>query len=84
MTTYLIHREMSPLRHADKQTKYFSPRFFRIRENEEKNTCQKNYWAVRTPPLYFDKMSKKRKERKKKFQTEFMNFDWYEKNENVF
>ena len=83
MTTYLIHREMSPLRQTDK---YFSPRFFRIRENEEKNTCQKNYWAVRTPPLYFDKMSKKKelKERKKNSQTEFMNFDWYEKNENVF
>lgn len=66
MTTYLIHREMSPLRHADKQTKIFFSQIFQnpwIRR--KKNTCQKNYWAVRTPPLYFDKMSKKRKERKK-------------------
>ena len=83
MTTYLIHREMSPLRHADKQTNIFLPDFSESVKTKKKNTCQKNYWAVRTPPLYFDKMSKKKKW-KKNSQTEFMNFDWYEKNKNVF
>ena len=74
MTTYLIHREMSPLRHADKQTNIFLPDFSESVKTKKKNTCQKNYWAVRTPPLYFDKMSKKKKWKKEKFPNRIYEF----------
>ena len=39
----------------------FLPDFSESVKMKKKN-CQKIYWAVRTPPLYFDKMSKKKKE----------------------
>ena len=52
---------------SDMQTNrqiFFSQIFQNPWKRRKKNTCQKNYWAVRTPPLYFDKMSKKKKWKK--------------------
>ena len=66
--------------------KYFSPRFFRIRENEEKKHLSKELLSCENSSVVFwqNEQKKEMKERKKNSQTEFMNFDWYEKNENVF
>ena len=54
---------------SDMQTNrqiFFSQIFQNPWKRRKKNTCQKNYWAVRTPPLYFDKMSKKKKWKKER------------------
>jgi len=54
---------------SDMQTNrqiFFSQIFQNPWKRRKKNTCQKNYWAVRTPPLYFDKMSKKKEMKERK------------------
>ena len=62
MTTYLIHREMSPLRQTDK---YFSPRFFRIRENEEKKHLSKELLSCENSSVVFWQNEQKKKKSKK-------------------
>ena len=65
MTTYLIHREMSPLRHADKQTNIFLPDFSESVKTKKKKTLVKRIielWELLRCIL--TKWAKKIKERK--------------------
>jgi len=53
MTTYLIHREMSPLRHADKQTNIFLPDFSESVKTKKKKHLSKELLSCENSSVVF-------------------------------
>ena len=64
MTTYLIHREMSPLRHADKQTNIFLPDFSESVKTKKKTLVKRIIELWELLRCILTKWAKKRNERK--------------------
>ena len=66
MTTYLIHREMSPLRHADKQTNIFLPDFSESVKTKKKKHLSKELLSCENSSVVFwqNEQKKEMKERK--------------------
>ena len=73
MTTYLIHREMSPLRHADKQTNIFLPDFSESVKTKKKKHLSKELLSCENSSVVFWQNEQK-KEMKEKFPNRIYEF----------